>query len=109
MVARARQLLADRLVRHGAERVAVGEGRSARRADDFVLQVGLDVRVVEGSIRKLLGLEGPGLGGAVNLAQVIDAGVLLRLRASAHEVGDGDRGQQADDGDDDHDFHQGEA
>ena len=50
----------------------------------------------------------PGLDRAINLAQVVDAGVFLRLRAGADEVGNGNRGQQANDGDDDHDFHQRE-
>ena len=56
-----------------------------------------------------LGFQGPLLLGTVDLAQVVDAGVLLRGRAGAHEVGDGDGGQQADDGHHDHDFHQREA
>ena len=46
--------------------------------------------------------------GAVNLAQVVDAGVFLRLGAGPDEVGNGDRGQQANDGDNDHNFHQRE-
>ena len=47
--------------------------------------------------------------GPVDLAQVIDAGVLLGLSARSHEVGDGNGGQQTNDGDHDHDFHQGET
>jgi len=36
----------------------------------------------------------PLLFGTVDLAQVVDAGVLLRRRAGAHEVGDRDRGNR---------------
>ncbi len=45
----------------------------------------------------------------VNLAQVVDAGIHLRGGAGLHEVGNGDRCQQADNGHDNHDFHQCEA
>jgi len=49
------------------------------------------------------------LFGTVDLAQVVDAGVGLRVLARFDEVGNRDGRQEADDGHDDHDFHQGEA
>ena len=51
----------------------------------------------------------PYLGGAVNLPHIVDAGIGLRSGTSLHEVGNRDCRQQADDGHDDHDFHQSEA
>src|SRR5437667_502103 len=51
----------------------------------------------------------PLLNAAVNLPQIVDAGVHLRGGAGFDEVGDGDRSQKADDGHYDHDFHQREA
>src|SRR5205807_10447781 len=49
------------------------------------------------------------LGRAVKLAQVIDTRILLRGGAGAHEVRNRDGRQQTDDGDYNHDFHQGET
>jgi hypothetical protein len=47
--------------------------------------------------------------GAVNLAQVVYAGIFLCGRTSLHEVGNRNRGQESDDGHDDHDFNKREA
>ena len=47
--------------------------------------------------------------GAVDLAEVIDAGVLLSGGAGLDEVGDRDRSEEADDGHHDHNFNQREA
>ena len=49
------------------------------------------------------------VGRRVNLAEVVDAGVGLRGGASFHEVRNRDGRQEADNGHDDHDFHQGET
>ena len=46
---------------------------------------------------------------AVDQAQVVDAGVLAAGRTSLEEARDGDSGEQADDGYDDHDFDEGEV
>ena len=46
---------------------------------------------------------------AVNLAEVIDASILLRGGTGVHEVGNRDGGQQTNDGDDNHDFNQCET
>ena len=51
----------------------------------------------------------PLLFGAFNLLHVGDAGVFLGGRARLYEIGNRYGGKQADDGDDDHDFNQGEA
>ena len=51
----------------------------------------------------------PFIGRENELAQIADADVGLRPVASFHEVGNGDRGQQPDEGDDDHDFHESES
>ena len=57
----------------------------------------------------LVVLQRPLLNGAINLPEVVDARIDLRGRAGLDEVGDGDRGQQANNGHDDHDFHQRET
>jgi hypothetical protein len=44
--------------------------------------------------------------GGINEPQVVDAGILLGGGAGFDEVGNGDRGQQSDDGDDDHDLNE---
>src|SRR4051794_28891235 len=62
-----------------------------------------------GRASALFGLQRPLLLGAVNLAQVIDAGVLLGSGTSFHKVGDRDGGQQSDDCNHDHDFNKREA
>jgi len=49
------------------------------------------------------------LFGTVDLTEVVDAGIGLRILARFDEVGDRDCRQEADDGHDDHDFHQREA
>ena len=46
---------------------------------------------------------------AINLAEVVDAGVRLCSRTSFHEVRNSDRRQQADDGHNDHDFYERET
>ena len=100
---------AGRLVRHCAELVTVGKRASARRTNDLIFHVAFDVRVYRLSRFALLGFECPSLNGAVDLPQVVDAGILLRGSASLDEVGDCDRCQQTDDGHDDHNLHQGKA
>jgi hypothetical protein len=51
----------------------------------------------------------PGLDSSFELLHVSNAGILLAAFASFDEVRNRDRGQQADDGNDDHDFNQCEA
>ena len=75
--------------------------------------VSLDIRIdgclIRRRARSHLGFQSPLLLRAIDLAKIIDARVFLRRRARFDEVRDRDRGQQADDGDDDHDFYQREA
>lgn len=91
---------------------AIGSIRRAGRkveAAGLQLDIRLDVRGRRTSRRALLVFQRPLLSGAVKLAEVIDASVLLRGGAGFHEVGNRDSRQKTDNGHDDHDFHQGEA
>ena len=107
-----RDQVAERTLRLGAHLVvavsAAGRagGQAARRIQlDIGRQVG---REVDGIARLFASFEGKLVGRAVKLGQVVDAGAGLRPGAGAHKVGNGNRRQQADDGHDDHDFHQRE-
>jgi len=79
----------------------------------FTVNAAAQIRLQVGADRAgavLLALfQGPLLLGGVNEAEVVDAGVLLRGGAGFDEVGDGDRGQQTDDGDDDHNLNKRET
>ena len=96
-------------------RLAVGNGvaarevRSTRRTNHRVLQVRGHVSLSNDVAGRFLILQRILLDGAVDLPQVVDAGILLRRRARFHEVGDRDRGEQPNDGHHDHDFNQREA
>ena len=95
--------------------IARGEGGSSVRrayrqfAGRTVTEVGLYVRARRRGGARLMLLQRPLLLGAINLAQIVDARIHLRGRARAHEVGNGDGGQQTDNRDDDHDFNEGET
>ena len=52
--------------------------------------------------------QGPLALGAVNNTEVADAGIGLRGGAGAHEVRNRDGGEEADNGDDDHNFDERE-
>jgi hypothetical protein len=49
------------------------------------------------------------LNRSVILAEVVDAGILLRRGPGLDEIGNGDRRQKTNNSHDDHDFHQREA
>ena len=102
-------LLANRLVSNSSQSIAIAESRTALRTDDRVLQIRADVSESDLRGRVFLVLERPLLDRAVDLPQIIDAGILLRGGAGADKVGDGDGSQQADNCDHDHDFHQRET
>jgi len=51
----------------------------------------------------------PFIDASINLTEVVNAGIALWCGAGTYEVGDRNRRQQADNGHDDHDFHQREA
>ena len=60
-------------------------------------------------IRILFFVQRPPLDRGINQAEVIDAGIRLRGGAGLDEVGDRDRGQQADNSHDDHDLDERET
>ena len=105
-----KSMISDGTGRFGGH-VVVRIGASSRAGrihfDVFVRtdQIGGD-RTISGSF---LVFQRPLLLRAINLAKVVYAGIFLSRRAGFHEVRNGDRGQQTDDGHHDHDFHQGET
>jgi len=90
----------------GGEGVAGIRRATGQGAATAVAQIGLNVGSLGDGGGRGTVLRGPDLLGAVNLAQVGDAGGLLGLQAGADEIRNGDGGQQADDGDNDHNFHE---
>src|SRR5689334_22142595 len=77
---------ANRLCLHINDGIAISERGAAGRANHRVLQVTADVGVLDAGIGGLFVLERPLLNGAVDLAEVIDAGVRLRGCARLDEV-----------------------
>ena len=71
-----------------------------------MLQVTADVVVGDRIARAVLHVEGPGLDGAVNLLEIVQARVGLSRGAGLNVIGDGESSQQANDHDDDHDLDQ---
>ena len=104
---------AQRASRRGANRSErVDTRRRARR--NAARGVQLDVgREVGGQHNRVGGLfatfQSELVGRRVKLAEVVDAGVGLRLSTRFHEVRNRDGRQEADDGHDDHDFDEREA
>ena len=96
------------LIDRGYE-IAVREAGATRRANNRVFQISTDVSEGYRVAGTLLVLECPLLNSAVNLAQVINAGVLLSRSTCSDEVGDRNRREQADNGHHDHDLHQRET
>ena len=94
-----------------ARRVSPASGTSRNAAS----RVQLDVRrQVTGQARSrtargLAGFQRPLIGRRVNLAEVVDTGILLRGGTRFHKVRNRDRGQQTDNGHYNHDFYQREA
>jgi hypothetical protein len=81
------------------------ERRTTRTATKVRSEVSDTRRVGRG----LLLFQRPLLLRAVDLAEVVDARIGLGRGARFDEVGDRDRGEEADDGHNDHDFNQREA
>src|SRR5712675_1143601 len=73
----------------GGERAGRIRGAGRGGAHDAAAHVRLDVDDGGGGVGAGLAFERPGLFGAVNLAEVVDARVLLRLQAGTDEVGNG--------------------
>ena len=104
---------AQRASRRGANR-SERVRTSGRARGDVASGVQLDVRrEVGGQHNRITGLfalfQGELVGRRVNLAEVVDASVGLRLSARFHEVRNRNCRQEADDGHDDHDFDEREA
>jgi len=98
--------------RRGANRgIRVGTTSRARRqaVRRVELDVGRHIRRSKGITGLLLVFQGPLVSGRVQLTHVVDAGIGLGGGACFHEVRNRNRGQQADDGDNDHDFNEREA
>src|SRR5579862_3084227 len=109
--------LAHRGRAHVTDGIAAGKGLFRIQRADHALQAATgsttqirrDVCRHRSGRRALARFQRPLLLGRINLAQVVDARVLLRGRTRLQEVGNRDRCQEADDGHHDHDFHQGET
>ena len=98
----------DAASRRGVNR-AVGVAAAGGAFRGAAFDVFVDFGVNGSRARALLFLQRPLLLRAVNLAEVVDTGVLLGGGTGFDEVGDRDRSEEADDGHDDHDFNEGEA
>ena len=84
-----------------------GAGREGTCAATAHIRLDLGGRWSHGS--SLAVFQGVLLLGTVDLAEVIDASIVLGLGTCFHEVRNGDRSQQTDDGDDNHDFNEGKT
>ena len=93
---------ADRRRADVADRVGA-RGRADRGGLQIRHDVGRQIRRVRLSL--VVGRR-PLLLGVLNQAQVVDAGALAGLLAGLQERGNGNRGEQCDDCDHDHDFNQ---
>ena len=91
------------------EHVAIGKGRSTRRAGDRVFEITANVAVGYGLIGILFVLHCPELNSPINLLKVVDASSSMRLFSGLYVVGNRDRCQHADDGYHNHDLDQGES
>ncbi len=90
--------------------VTIGVGATGWASRSGVtLDVTIDFRIGNSVTGVLLVFDRPLVLRAIDLAEVVDAGVLLSSGTSFHEVRDRDRCEEADDGHDDHDFHEREA
>ena len=79
------------------------------RTGAAVTEVGSDFSDTRMRRRRHSGLKCPLLLGAVNLAQVVDASILLRQSPGVDKIGKGDCSQQSDDSHDNHEFHKRET
>jgi len=103
-------LTADR--RGSDSRAGIGAVRRARRnaAGRVQLDIGFQIgRVGNGSTSAQMRFQSVLVGRRINLAEVVNAGILLRGRTRFDEVRNRDGGQQADDRHNDHDFYQRKA
>ena len=104
-----RDFLTNRLLRHVHDGVAVGERGSAGRTNHRVLQVAANVAETHSVGGAFFEFHRPLLNRPVDLAKVIDTGVLLRRSTCSNEVRDRDCSEQPDNGHHDHYFYQRET
>ena len=106
-------------------RVVIAAGRNSRQSVDIIgvgstqrtywhrrsgtAQIRFNVSRLRRGRAGLALFQRPLLLGGVNDAEVVDARIGLRGLTSFHEVRNRDGRQEADDGHDDHDFHQRET
>ena len=90
-----------------------GIGRIHRACWQFAATAMAQVRLQIGSLRRVGGLfalfQSPLLLGRINQPQIVDARILLRGGAGLNKVRNRDGRKQANDGHNDHDFHQGKT
>jgi len=94
--------------RQGVDRIRSTE-RFTRHRRASAAKIRNDVRRGRSGSGLLTFFQTPLLFRRVNDAEVVDTGIGLGGLTGAHEVGNRDGSQQADDGHDDHDFNQREA
>src|SRR5947207_693654 len=95
------------LLLNGVERIRA-PGRTFRLVFD-VSRLAEEVRVGRRGTRRLMMLERPPPLGSIDVLAVDGAGLPARGLDGVGEVGNGNRRQQTDDGDDDHDFQERES
>ena len=110
------RLLVHRRARVGSARGAIHRARNAGATIDLARAATAEIRSQRGAedrahaVRAVLAVfQRPLLDRTVDQAQVVDASIFAGGFTSFDEVRDRDRGQEADDGDNDHDFNEREA
>ena len=87
-----------------------GIGAISRTGREIAVGIQFEIRLQNAQRVRIGGgfivFQGPGLGCAIDLAEIVNAGVYLRSLTGFYEIGNRDRSQKADDGHDDHNFHQ---
>jgi len=95
--------------------IAAGKGAGSveratgQRASGGAAHVRLNVRSDRTGCGELVLFQSPLLLGGIDLAEIIHASIGLRAAAGFYKVGNGDCSQHTNDGNDDHDFNQGET
>jgi len=95
--------------RQGVDHVGTGPQRADRHRCAGATHVNHNIRRARRGRGRLTFFQTPLLLGGINDAEIVDAGIRLGGLTGAHKIRDGDRRQKADDGHNDHDFHQREA
>ena len=89
-----------------------GIGAISRTGREIAVGIQFEIRLQNAQRVRIGGgfivFQGPGLGCAIDLAEITDAGICLRALTGFYEIRYRDCSQKADDGHDDHDFHERE-